>query len=96
MELNKIQSILSARAEGDHWRLARISHFMGLLKTGVDGMASLGVVLRVEAEGMSGDESGVPPPPDTLGSLDRAIAFMQGVSGNASHEERQEDQIRNG
>lgn len=95
MELNQIQSILTARSNGDHWRLARIAHFMGLLKTAIDGMASLGVVLRVEAEGVSGEEPGAPPPSNALESLDRAIAFMQGASGNATHEERPENQIRN-
>lgn len=91
MNPTQIQKILTTQHEGDHVRVARIQHFMGLLKSGIDGMASLGVVLRIEAEGMPADVLPQAAAPDPLSALDTAIAFMQGASTHATHEEGNKD-----
>lgn len=93
MDLMQMQTLLAARFPKDHSRLARMSHFMGLLKSAVDGMAGLGVVLRVEADGLDAMSSRPPPParPDPLESLDTAIAHMVRASSHATYEKGPED-----
>lgn len=55
---------------------------MGLIKTGLDGMASMGVVMWVEGQDLESlTEASVPP--DPLSSLDTAIELMQKASKNA-------------
>lgn len=102
MDLIRMQTLLAMKFQGDQTRIARMAHFMGLIRTGVDGMASLGVVLRVEGDGL---ERGQPReerlPPDPLESLENAIAHMQRASAPpevkyATHQERPEDQTING
>lgn len=93
MDLMRIQTLLTMRFRDDHARRARMAHFMGLLKTGLDGMATLGVVMRVEVDGlMESSSPPPPPPPDPLTSLDLAIAHMVRATTHATHEERSEDQ----
>jgi len=53
-------------------------HFIGLLKTAVDGMTAIGVVLRVEADGLNESEIKDHQTPDMLESLDSAIRQMTG------------------
>lgn len=97
MDIIRIQQLLSIKFSKDHSRVARMSHFMGLLKTAVDGMATLGVVLRVEVETHDLEALPVPAAPiDPLTSLDLAIAHMQRASTHATHEEGHQDQIRDG
>lgn len=93
MDLMRMQTLLAARFLKDHSRLARMSHFMGLLKSAVDGMAGLGVVLRVEADGLEGEKPLPPAPagPDPLESLDTAIAHMVRASTHATYEKGPED-----
>lgn len=83
-----IQKILTNKYRGDDVKIARTAHFMGLIKSGIDGMASLGVVLDVQAQGVEGqDPTSIPPTPNVLESLESAIAHMQRVSSHATHEE---------
>lgn len=86
MDPLQIQKILTGIFEGDHVRIARTAHFMGLVKSGIDGMASLGIILRLDVYGLEGAEA-KPPEIDPLSSLEVAIAFMQEASTNATHEE---------
>lgn len=95
MNVSELQQRLASRFAGDHIRSARMAYFMGLLKTSVDGMAGLGVVLRVECDGLA-QQKPLPPTIDPLASLDTAIALMQKASRHATHEEREEDQVRDG
>lgn len=95
MDVLRIQQLLASKFAGDHIRSARMAYFMGLLKTSVDGMAGLGVVLRVECDGLA-EQKPIPPTIDPLTSLDTAIALMQKASRHATHEERPEDQVRDG
>jgi hypothetical protein len=60
-----------------------MQHFMGLLKTGLDGMATLGVVIKLDVEGVESTLVTWSEPPNALESLDRAIAFMQEASKHA-------------
>lgn len=71
----EIQRVLEAKFADDHSRAVRMRHFMGLLRTAVDGLATMGIVLRVDAEGLEGAEV-PPPPPDPLNSLAEAIAHI--------------------
>jgi hypothetical protein len=78
MNTHEIQTLLTARFGDDYSRISRMAHFMGLLKTGLDGMASLGIVLRLEGENLDPVEGLVSlPMSDVMGSLDSAIAHMQ-------------------
>lgn len=81
-DVNEIQKLLAAKFEGDYLRISRMAHFMGLLKTALDGMVSLGVVIRIEAQGLEGVVAS-PPIPDPLASMESAIALMQEASKNA-------------
>lgn len=91
-----MQMLLASRMAGDHSRVARMAHFMGLIRTGVDGMASLGVVLRVEGEGFERGRPLPPNTPDPMESLETAIGFMQRASTHATHEEGPENQEGHG
>lgn len=53
-QLIEIQHRLTAKFQGDHSRIARMEHFVGLLKTAIDGLAGLGVVVSVGVEGLEG------------------------------------------
>lgn len=81
-DVNEIQKLLAVKFEGDYLRISRMAHFMGLLKTALDGMVSLGVVIRIEAQGLDGITA-KPPIPDPLASMESAIALMQEASKNA-------------
>jgi hypothetical protein len=85
MDTIQIQSLLTAKFAGDNFKLARVAHFMGMLKTGIDGMSALGIVMRIEAEGLEGLVP-APAPPNALESLDSAIAHMLRAT-HATHEE---------
>lgn len=73
----EIQLALEHIYDGDHTRLNRMRHFMGLLRSAVDGMATLGVVLKLEVEGLKTTETDMVSPPSPLESLELAIAHMQ-------------------
>lgn len=83
MDSTEIQVLLTAKHAGDHVRIARIAHFMGLLKSGVDGMASMGVVIKLDVPGLEVSEVRLPPSPNVLASIETAIAHM---SGHATHQ----------
>lgn len=95
MDPQQIQKILTKTFEGDHVRVARTAHFMGLVKSGVDGMATLGIILRINVHGLQ-EYQPAAPAPDPLSSLDTAIALMMEASRHATHEEGHEDKISNG
>jgi hypothetical protein len=84
MDTIQIQSLLTAKFAGDNTRISRLAHFMGLLKSGLDGMAGLGVVMRLEVEGLEGITPAAPVP-NALESLDSAIAHMLKASVNATY-----------
>lgn len=94
MDLAILQEMIQSQFRNDHSRCARVAHFVGLLKTGVEGMATMGVVLRIEAENLE-LKAALQPVPDVISSLEAAIAHVQGGS-HATHQEGAEDQIRNG
>jgi hypothetical protein len=62
-----------------------MQHFMGLLKTSLDGMATLGVVINLQVEGVEPTLVTWNEPPNTLESLETAIEFMQRASKNATN-----------
>jgi hypothetical protein len=74
-----IQRKLATRFEGDYTRAARMHHFMNMLRAALDGMASIGVVIQVEVNGVDEEPLG-PPAPGPLESLETAIAHMAGGS----------------
>jgi len=76
MNLNAMQARLETRFEGDHARIARMRHFMGMLKSSVDGLIAIGVVVNVDIEGLPDQAS--PAPPNALESLETAIEHMMG------------------
>lgn len=82
MNLIDLQKRLEARFSDNPARVARTAHFMGLIKTGLDGMASMGVVMWVEGQDLE-SLTEAPVPPDPLSSLDTAIELMQKASKNA-------------
>ena len=84
MNLIDLQNKLIAKFPGDHARMARVAHFMGLIRTGLEGMAAMGVVMWVEGQDLEGLEE-APKAPDPLSSLDTAIDLMQKASRNATY-----------
>jgi hypothetical protein len=84
MNTIRLQNLLTAKFEGDHVRIARMQHFIGLLRTGLDGLATLGVVIKISAEGLESPDVAWQEPENTLESLEKAIAFMQGASKNVT------------
>lgn len=94
MDLSKLQTTLQMRYKNDASRVARIAHFIGLLKTGVEGMATMGVILNVTSDDIE-LRGAIEPVSDVLGSIDAAIAHVQGGS-HATNSQGPEDQIRNG
>lgn len=94
MDLSKLQTLLQMKYKNDASRVARIAHFIGLLKTGVDGMATMGVILNISTDDIE-LQGAAEPVPNALSSLDAAIAHVQGGS-RATYQEGPENQIRNG
>lgn len=84
MNLIDLQKRLEAKFSDNPARVARIAHFMELIKTGLDGMAAMGVVMWVEGQDLEGLEQ-PPASPDPLSSLDTAIDLMQKASKNAAY-----------
>lgn len=83
MNVMKLQELLTMKFEGDHARIARMQHFASLLKTGIDGMATLGVIINIEVEGIETTLVQWAEPSNILSSLEVAIDFMQQASKNA-------------
>lgn len=76
MNLYVMQQKLETRFEGDHARIARMRHFMGMLKSSVDGLVALGIVIQIDIEGLP--DVAAPATPNALESLESAIAQMGG------------------
>lgn len=89
-----IQKILTTRFDGDDVKMARTAHFMGLIKSGIDGMATMGVVLDIQPRDLEYLQPVLASKVDPMSSLDAAIAHMQRASTHATHEEGPQDQGR--
>lgn len=83
MGIDELPKILAAKWEGDHSRIARMVHFVGLLKSGMEGLASLGVVIYADVEGIEETDVAPEPKEGPFESMDAAISFMQEASKNA-------------
>lgn len=82
MGIDELPKILAAKWEGDHSRIARMYHFVALLKAGMEGLAQIGVVVYADVEGL--EETAEPPaePPSLFTSMDAAVDFMQKATKN--------------
>lgn len=76
MKLSVMQQILEARFVDDYARLARMRHFMALLRSAADGMAGIGIVLEINAEGLDESEASLEAPA-AVSSLAEAISLMR-------------------
>lgn len=85
MGIDKLPEILAARWEGDHSRIARMQHFVALLKAGMEGLAQVGVVVYVDVPEIEETEEPPPAKPDLFESMDAAVKFMQEASKNATN-----------
>jgi hypothetical protein len=79
MDLSEIQKALTIRFADDYSKISRIAHFIGMMKTGIDGLSALGVVINLNVDGleMTGVIDNNPDPEPPTNSLASAIAFMQ-------------------
>jgi len=75
MSARDLQPILRSRFEGH--QTVRFDHFMNMLISAVDGLAAMGVVLNVQAEGVV-ITTARDSPPEPVGSLDAAIKLVRG------------------
>lgn len=82
MGIDELPKILGARWEGDHSRIARMYHFVALLKSGMEGLASIGVVVYVDVPDIEETEEPPPPKPSIFESMDAAIDFMKEATKN--------------
>lgn len=85
MGIDELPKILEARWEGDHSRIARMLHFVALLKAGMEGLAQVGVVVYVDVPEIGEEETPPPEKPNLFESMDSAVKFMQEASKNATN-----------
>ena len=76
MNVQALFDQLVAQNKFDANRSTRAAYFLSLIKNGVDGLAGLGVVVKIEVDGLEPMELG-PPAANPLESLELAIALMQ-------------------
>jgi len=82
--IEEMRKILAEKYKDNQGQMARMTHFVGLLKAGMEGLISMGIVVYVDAEGLE-DTEPTPESPNVMESVETAVKFMQEASKNATH-----------